>query len=173
MVEVFLIARSEPNWPVWLDTAAQLLKRSLTIGLDRRNTPPAGPAAFLATLAEFYATGSDPNKTWQRPGPFLRHAHASLLCITPQQLACELPSVCDVKLVAAEIKHPTLSLFVASATLEEWRNACVNGTASEFEEVRLFFDKVVTHFEAQGMGFVFAEYRHRSRNDGTFSLIKV
>jgi len=169
LTEVFLIARTEPNWPLWLNTASQLLKRSLTSGLDRRGMTPAGPGAFLATLAEFYATGADANNL----GMFLRHAHASLLCITPQPLLSELPQVCDLKLVAADLEHKTLSVFVASGTLEEWRNATINGTSNEYEDVRTFFNRVVQHFEVQGLGFVLAGCVRRERKDGTFSLIKV
>ncbi len=104
---------------------------------------------------------------------FLRHAHASLLCITPQHLLSELPQVCDLKLVAADLEHKTLSLFVASGTLEDWRNATINGTANDYQDIRQFFNKVVQHFELHGLGFVLAGYGRRDRPDGTFGLIKV
>jgi hypothetical protein len=83
-------------------------------------------------------------------------------------MPCALCQVCSLKIVLGDA-----DVFVASGTLEDWRTASINGTASDDLGVRIFFNKVVNHFETQGLGFVFSELVHRDRLDGTFTLTKV
>lgn len=162
------------DWNNYLVACKEILHRSVTKELDARSMVVKSASGFIGTLKEFENPGGEPSAGLQDTS-LTRHWHYVYLIATDKctldELLQRVAKVLSVTTASTNTGEPILS--VISGNMQEWRFAtlaCCSG--NEGVELRRLFDAFVLHFEAVGLGELFAEYKKSALQDKTFKMVK-
>lgn len=165
MVDIALVAKTVPCAPVLLKLAKGCLGRSLSKRLDELRLPTDTLSAFIVMLGELEQEGCNPAEVLREAGPLLRHASYSFAIRGSSTLLHELAITSDLKILGDS------EFAVVSGNLEEWRTAIINGsTGRELYEIAQFYTRVLSLFEIDGLGQLWANYQKVSGSDSVIKL---
>lgn len=161
-VGVVNIGITNVDWAALTLCAKQVLKRSVTSGLERDNLTTGTLTSFFAILGEMKIPGSKAIDYMSDPG-YLTHAHASYLIICPVDVMLEILESGHIKGAAI-----TDELLVASATIDNWLIAFTK--KFRLEDTQKVMNLVLAHFERVGMGMMFRDYKRVLVHSSSFKL---
>ena len=159
-----LISSSQVDINKFLLAANQTLGRSVTRGLDANNIPAKGFGAFLATVAEFKATNSDPlgSIRYNRHN-IARHIHFSFIVASNPTTLGLMSNDLSVT------QNGTYALV--SGALNQWMNCIISLLSTESSvQTRVLLNKFLLWFDGQGLGEFWGLWQRIGLPDRTFIL---
>lgn len=169
MTEAMLIAKSNFDLNNLFRAGSQVLHRLLTKAIDRASPEPGEAVKAISAIQEFaldYASGTVVENT--RNADFeLFFLHYTFMCRASEGVCQEIRDRTKLDVCQAEGGD----LFLVAGTLAEWKRAvAICCSEKALQHTRLLFDKILLHFEREGVGQVWFDYKKKMLPDKTFLL---
>lgn len=154
---VLPIGLTAVDWKMLLGATHAALRRSVAAPLDKRAVSERGVAQAVAAYGEFRTTGVDYTSVLHNPGPLLRHFSASfLITLKHESTLLDIATDGDLEILTSD-ENPLL--FIASASLESWRNTIIGfSTRSSTPGQREFAGEALKTFDRLGLGRLWEAY---------------
>ena len=171
--QVLMIASTAVDWPSFLASAEQILKRKITVEQDKRKQFYESPLGFIRTVGELVTPGRNINEALC-DSALQRHATYSFLVVMDKDALFEFvsKSTAGISVDHTSTDDPSILLSVITGNMQGWVNtilACCTGRESH--GVRYFCDYMVLSFEKMGYGPLFHQYRKVALPDKTFRML--
>ncbi len=159
MYHIISITQSEVNWNRYLQSAKQLLKRSVTSILDENRLSPDNLGSFVVTLGEIFTEETNPNEIIAHGNTLLEHVSLGFLCVLSDSLLLDIMECTNLSISSIESDVRNVRIVMVSGNLLIWQQSIINAlTGLAQDEYRSLFNEFMKEFEKRKLSALWNDY---------------